>query len=158
MRQKFHGKFWNLYWWNSRWKLNPKSKKTLPVPFNDAKKQHIFHVLWGRSQVSLFFASMVSPVYYLLLLFHMYLNWWFLFSVSQSWNKSLILFVPNVAFKILFQGKVCYGFNSQCSMWLVHPYILNNTIWELSSGVISLPAMFKQLHCIKKQCKVIFFF
>jgi hypothetical protein len=50
--------------------------------FNDVKKQHIFeetclyeafwslpvmpsllpHVLWGRSQVSLFFASVVSPV------------------------------------------------------------------------------------------------
>jgi len=119
------------------------------------KKQHIFHVLWGRSQISLFFESVVSPVYYLLLSFHMYLNWWFLFSVSQSWNKSLILFVPNVAFKNHFQGKACYGFNFQCSMWLVHPYIPNTTIWELSSGVISLPAMFKQL--LKSNAKWFFF-
>ena len=26
LRQKYHGKFLNLYWRNSRWKLNPKSK------------------------------------------------------------------------------------------------------------------------------------
>ena len=24
--EKYHDKFLNLYWWNSRWKLNPKSK------------------------------------------------------------------------------------------------------------------------------------
>ena len=26
LRQKYHGKFLNLYWKNSKWKLNPKSK------------------------------------------------------------------------------------------------------------------------------------
>jgi hypothetical protein len=26
LRQKNHGQFLNLYWWNSSWKSNPKSK------------------------------------------------------------------------------------------------------------------------------------
>jgi hypothetical protein len=32
--QKNRGKFLNLYWWNSRWKFNPKSKnkQTIPLP------------------------------------------------------------------------------------------------------------------------------
>jgi len=67
--------------------------------FNVAKKQHIFvetclyeaagrlpvmssllpHVLWGRSQVSLFFASVVSPVSYIIMFWYLrlkrYVRW-----------------------------------------------------------------------------------
>jgi len=66
---------------------------------NDVKKQHIFaetclyeavgsltvmssllpHVLWGRSQVSLFFASVVSPVSYIIMFWYLrlkrYVRW-----------------------------------------------------------------------------------
>ena len=142
---------------------------------NDAKKQYIFaetclyevvgslpvmpsllpHVLWGRSQVSLFFASAVSPEWHTGEKSMHCMHWWQLLNdINNMWGSQfnkLIHYTKNV-FSIIYQSLM-----QKIYTWVrftlfkrsinFFKFIYRYTFWRISTSTSHLPGNYGGMSC-----------